>query len=124
MIGLLGMLAAAVVLVILIVCPIERRGRGRHVSRPLGRRAKLDQRGVIGVQAVAIFTAAAYVGVIGIDYIDLGMQLTLVGWFLDDHLTGGSDDDRKRKHEPFKVRLRMPKPVKLRPAERWAPMPA
>lgn len=44
-------------------------------------------------------------------------------WIIDDWLTG--DDDRWRRwRDKAKAKLRKIKPVRLRPAERWAPSPA
>jgi hypothetical protein len=37
-------------------------------------------------------------------------------------VTGGGDDRKRRLFEWAKVKLRMPAPVKLRPAERWRPV--
>jgi hypothetical protein len=44
-------------------------------------------------------------------------------WVVDDWITGDDDDKPRRKHEWAKVKLRMPKPIKLRLAERF-PVPA
>ena len=44
-------------------------------------------------------------------------------WIIDDWVTG--DDDRWRRYRDWaKSKLKKLKPVRLRPAERWAPTPA
>jgi hypothetical protein len=123
MIQLLGSLVAAIVLAACIACPIDHRGRGRHVSRPLARLAGLDTGGVLLAQVLWLVAAAATVIALGPSLAALIMEVTLGGWFLDDWATGGSDDEPRRKHHPFKVKIRMPAVVHLRPVER-VPAPA
>jgi len=124
-IQLLGIGCATVVLLVGIICPVDRKGRGRHVSRPLGRAWRLHKSAIMGVQALLLAFDAMVVLFIGIGEVALVMELVTVVWFVDDALTGGSDDDRKRRRRRANARLRLPKTVKLRPVERVrAPLPA
>jgi hypothetical protein len=125
MTALLYPAAAAAIVGLLIACPIDRRGRGRNVSRRLGRAAHLDKLGVMGLQTVWLLAEVGAALTVGQNVGVLVMMVVLIAWLLDDLFTGGRDDDPKRKHEWARIRLRMPKPVKLRPAERVpAPVPA
>jgi hypothetical protein len=124
MIALLYPAAAGAILGLVIGCPMSHRGRGRHISRNIGRLARLDKFGVMAVQTGWLVAEAAYAVFIGQDVTVLVMMAILIAWLLDDALTGGPDD-RERKHEWARIKIRMPKPVKLRPAERVrAPVPA
>jgi hypothetical protein len=90
---------------------------GCHVSRAVVRR--LGYR-----RAVTVRNGLPWVGVpftlIGYGWPYVVLTAVVAVWALDDWLFP-DDDDRKRKHEWAKVRLRMPKPIKLRTVERWVP---
>jgi hypothetical protein len=123
--GLLYPVAAAAIVGLLIACPIAHRARGRHVSRPLGRVLRLDRLGVMAAQTVWLIVEVGAALILGQNVGVLVMMVVLIAWLLDDLFTGGRDDGPRRKHEWARIRLRMPKPVKLRPAERVpAPVPA
>lgn len=104
----------------------RRLMHGRHVSRPVCRRV-----GVVGAWATRASLFAFWLGMtfavvlsakhrLSVPY-DV-VTLAVNAWTVDDWLFDG--DDPKRKHEWARVRLRMPKPVKIRQVERWKPMPA
>ena len=42
-----------------------------------------------------------------------------LGLVVDDFLTGDDDDDRTKRRKKVRVKLRMPRPVFLRPVERY-----
>lgn len=90
--------------------------RGRYVSRPiirrLGRgRALTTRQGLIWGGIPFALTGHH------VPYVILTAGVAV--WALDDWLFP-DDDDRKRRYEWARVRLRMPKPVKLRPIQKWA----
>jgi hypothetical protein len=121
--GFLYPFSAGAVCTLLLACPISRRGRGRHISRRIGRALGLDRLGVMFLQTVWLIAEAGAALVFDEAPGVLVMVDLLIVWLLDDLFTGGPDDRPKRKHEWARVKLRMPKPVKLRPAER-VPVPA
>lgn len=124
MIEALYPVGAFLVLGLLFICPLPHRGRGRHVSRPIGRLAHADRLAVMGLQTLHIIGITAGALTVGHVLPVLVAQWALIAWLIDDALTGGRDDEPRRKHHPFRVKLRMPKPVKVRPVEHWAPAPA
>lgn len=121
MIGPIGAALATIVLVVAVMCPGRYLGKGRHVSRPLGRRlgwsvrkVHFAQIGVLLVQVALVYSGLEVPCLVG--------QVVYIVWVVDDWLTG-DDDEPRRKHEWAKVKIRMPKPVKIRPVER-TPVPA
>jgi hypothetical protein len=116
----LSLAAVLTALAATMLCGPHRFMRGRHVSkvlvRRIGYRAALLARGALPVVALPLPFTGHYV-----PYVVLMGSVAV--WSLDDWLFP-DDDDRKRKHEWARVRLQMPKPVKLRPVEKWAGAPA
>jgi hypothetical protein len=102
-------------------CPTRRRGRGRHVSRPLGRRLRWTYLRVWASQ-IALLTSAPLLTIADLALPCIVVNVAYLVWSIDDWITG-DDDEPRRKHEWAKVKLRMPKPIKLRAAERF-PAPA
>jgi hypothetical protein len=91
-------------------------GRGRHVSRPLVRRVGPVRAFQARCALLLILFASFFAG-------DPTLPLVAIvwnAWIVDDWLYR-DDDDRKLRYEWARVRIRMPKPVRLRPVERTAP---
>lgn len=101
----------------MLLCGPRRFMRGRHLSRPLVRRVGLTW--ALATRHVLVFGAIPF-SIAGrlVPYVILTVAYT--AWAVDDWLFS-DDDEKKRRHEWAKVRLRMPKPIKLRQVERWAP---
>lgn len=94
--------------------------RGRYISRPLIRRIGEPLTLVLrSVSVFAVFPGGLYLG--GLHSL-LVVALASNLWWIDDGFF--SSDEPKRKHEWGRVKLRMPKPVKLRAVERWKPVAA
>lgn len=100
------------------------RLRGRHVSWPL--RQKLGMEAMLQARLyLTVFFLALDFAWIASSAFRFPSQLAWAVWALwviDDWLFPKDDDDRKRRYEWARVRIRMPKPVKLRPVER-VPLP-
>lgn len=96
----------------------RRAFKGRLISRPLVRR--------FGRSRVSTIRLVHCLVLIGVSWLNHATVAEAIGflfeiWLLDDVLTGGDDDDYRRRYETFKNKLRKLKPVRLRPAQRWAP---
>lgn len=89
--------------------------RGRHVSKVVTRR--VGYRRALTLRQVLIWGGIPF-SLIGHPVIYCVLTGAVAVWALDDLLF--TDDDRKRRHEWEKIRLRMPKLIKLRPVESWA----
>jgi len=120
MIEQFGWLLPVACILLLVWTPRSQRVNGRHLSRPLARRIGRFRAGLVQIAPMGASMPLIWVDLYWEAVI---LQGALVVWLLDDLLYGGPDDKKKRKHEWAKIRLRMPKPIKLRLAERWAPSP-
>lgn len=119
-------IATAAVMMGSILIAMKRRRRifvlkGRIISRWIVR--MLGWRGAFYTQSFFLFVA------LGVDFAGAPTAVARILWIfwnvwvIDDCLN--SDDDRwKRWRDKAKARLKKIKPVRLRPAERWAPSPA
>jgi hypothetical protein len=98
-------------------CPASRRGRGRHISKPLGRVLGWSRRRVWSTQPLLLVASSAF-AFAGVLWPSVGTMFGFIAWVVDDWITG-DDDKPRRKRARAKVKLRMPKPIKLRAAERF-----
>lgn len=117
---MLGPLASLAVIMLIVSTPTSRRVNGRHLSRPLTRR--LGSRFRAGLVQITPMNLSLILLIGGnLYWAPALLQIGVVVWLLDDLITGGPEDRDGRKREWAKAKLRKIKPVKLRPAERWAP---
>jgi hypothetical protein len=112
-----GCSVAIVPLVILM--PDGRMVNGRHISRPIRRRFGPSMV-VLSQMAFALTTAVAILLSRGAPFLELPLCL----WLLDDFLTGDDDDPRHRFRDWAKAKLKKFAAVKLRPVQRWTPIPS
>lgn len=121
-VGTVETISALLAVIVAVGCPVRRHGNGRHVSRPVGRRLGWSQRQLHFMQVVLISACFALV-MASMDVAWVIGNLVFVVWVGDDWFTGGDDDRRRRRRAWARVKIRMPKPAKIRPVER-APLPA
>lgn len=106
---------------------LGRRGwlRGRIVSpvvvRLLGRQRALYLQGSLLRVALVSFIVGPWVA--PFCWTALVTLVSFGVWILDD-LWNRDDDRDERRHEWARAKLKKIRPVRLRPAERWAPSPA
>jgi hypothetical protein len=96
--------------------------RGKIVSRTV-----IRYFGLPGAWSLRLLLCSAPIAMSLFDVAHTAQKIIAIAvnvWMIDDWLT--SDDDRRRRWKDVfaRIKLRMPKPVKLRPAERWASVPA
>lgn len=94
--------------------------KGRHISRTAIRRLGYSR--AVSVRQAACWGAIPFI-LLGLQWVYVALIGVVAVWALDDWLFP-DDDDRKRRYEWARVRLRMPKPIKLRPIQKWAGAPA
>lgn len=119
-----GVATGVQLLAILLYAPVRRSWKGRYISKPLIRR--LGFRRTYGVRVLLIFINLSGFIFSGNDWRSLPSCFSCIAfavWMIDDAL-GDDDDYRRRYYEWAKVKLKKLRPVRLRPAERWAPAPA
>lgn len=105
--------------------PLRRSWKGRHVSKPLIRRLGMGRTRALRYSLFPIVGVALAFPVNDPRSIPSALaEIVFALWLIDDALFGGDDEDKSRRRDWAKAKLRKLKPVRLRPAERWAPAPA
>lgn len=101
--------------------PKAKRWKGRHISKPLIRMIG-HHRAVVLWETLTAFEVGFWIGMLlGGSFKLWAITLALrQSRHIDDWLYSDDDDDRRDDRFRARVRLKMPAPVRLRPAERWS----